>query len=254
MSENTNSARRLLALILSAKQKAENKSAATVWAEVFGLDPQVAEKDPHEVQVRLKAMRDEVDKLERQMRESAFSPDLYVGYLGNIRRVVTVANLAAGWSNYSGSVREDTLLALRYCAEIVPAEIGIAHEELQSILDKINEFRGELETADLPASARQFLLDQLNIMEKGIQDYPIKGGEAVRTAFKAGFSEVVMTEADLATGDAPPKVSKLAKLWRGLQTAANGITEVDKAAIALSHLLEKGPALLEGITKMLPSG
>lgn len=240
MNEYTNPAKRLLRLVEQVTQKPDNLSTAQVWAEVLGLDGQKANDDPHEVQSKLKLIRDELDLIDELMAETPFSPGLYSPYLDRIRRTVSVLNIAAGWSNYKQNLHADTLLALRYCSEILPSEPHISVEELQLVLDKVNELRSEIEALTLSRGVRDFLLRQLDIIENGIHDYPIKGGRAVKDAFKEGFADLASNADSLDKEADKEEASKVARVWGAFRTAGKEFVEADRIATAYVNLIEKG--------------
>lgn len=252
MSKYENSAARLFALISQATEKNGQITTAAIWADVLGLDTQLAEADPHAVQVQLKLVREELDLLERLMRSTNFSSDLYSPFIARVRSAVSVSNLAAAWANYSHFLNAETLLAFRYCSEILPSEEEIDVEALQSILDKIQALRAEIRDATISKAYQDFILHQIEIVERGIHEYPIKGEKAIKAAFAAGLADVVVTEDAIIHESSSEVSSKFVAVWTSLKAAARGITEVDKVAGSLTRLLENVPRAIDAVEKLLP--
>jgi len=240
LNEYANPAKRLLRFVEQVSHKPDQVSTVQVWADALGLDPQIANNDPHQVLIKLKLLREEVDLVEKLMAETPFSAQLYAPYLDRVRRTISVPNSSAGWSNYKQNLQADTLLALRYCSEILPPEPELAMEDLQSVLDKVSELRLEIESLTLSRGVRDFLLRQLDIIENGIHDYPIKGGSAIKNAFKEGFADFASNAYSLEKEADKAEASKVARVWGALQIAGKGFVETDRIATAYVHLIEKG--------------
>ncbi|OED64028.1 hypothetical protein A165_12620 [Vibrio tasmaniensis ZS-17] len=122
MKNYSNSAYRILNLIKAASSVGGNTPTTTVWASVFDLDANVAKSDPYFVHQKLTLFRGELDFLESAMASTNFSEHLYRPYINNVSRAVSVTNISASWSSYSGNLGADTILAISYCAEILPKE------------------------------------------------------------------------------------------------------------------------------------
>lgn len=234
-----------------AKSKPDSHPASMVWASVLGLDADRAPDDPHEVTARLQQIRREIDILEAAMRGTTFSSGLYAPYLENVRRMVSVPNISAGWSQYVHFGNAETLLALRYCAEILESEEAISHEDMQALLDEIHQFRTDITERDISAAAKEFLLHQLAIMEEGIQGYPIQGGRIIKDAFKRGVGDAVTVEESVMHEAGTEQISRLKKLWKGLQAGTKGVADLEKLASNIVSLLEKGSAIVESASKLL---
>ena len=247
MNEFANPAKRLSRLIEDVVQKQDSTSTAAVWAEALGLDPTLAQSDPHEVQAKLTVLRQEVDLTAKLMADIAFSRDLYEPYLDRVRSTISVGNISANGGNYKHYLQVDTRLALKYCAEILPAEPEISMEELQTVLDSVHRLRREIEQSELAPAVREFLLNQLAIIEKGIQDYPIRGGSAIKEAFKHGFAECVSHSDIVQAKENQAETSKVGKIWSDFKSAGKEFVEADRIATSLISWIERGRAILESL-------
>lgn len=245
MNEFSNPARRILQLVKQIAGKPEGKPSTVIWAEAFGLDTKQAEHDPHEVLSKLMLLREEIDLAEKLMADTPFSAGLYKPYFDRVRSTISLSNISASWGNFNKNLQAETQLALRYCSEILPPEPDVSIGELQNILDAARRLREEIGQSELNSVVREFLLKQLTIIEKSIQDYPIRGGVSIKNAFKEGFADCI------ALADAFPKetnqaeISKIGKIWRDLRSAGKEFVEADRIAASLAGLAEKGRALLD---------
>jgi hypothetical protein len=242
LSDYTNSAKRVLKLMEDMARQNPRLATVDVWASVLGIDAAGANNDPHKIQLRLNAVREEVDLIEQQMSETKFSKDLYVPYLDRVRKTVSVTNISASWENYANNLSPDTLLALRYCSEELVSEPEISFDELTELLEKVNALRLEIDSAPLSRPVRDFLLRQISIIERCIQDYPIRGAQSFRQAFHEGATVTASNDIEPATNEEKAEAAKVAWLWTGLGKAAKTVVATDKLATAFMHLVEKGHA------------
>lgn len=239
MTDHRNSAQRILTLIRKALQQSDQMGTAQVWAETLGLDSKIAAADPHEVQKKLGLIRVEIDLTKALMEGTQFSKHLYEPYLDRVKNVVSVHNLSVPWASYKGSLQADALLALDYCAEILPSEPPISMEELQDVLNTVVKLRNEIEALSLSPGIREFLLRQLEIMETGILDYPISGSGAIGKAFREGYVDIVSTNSTVETSNDEEGYSKVLSGWRKFSKSAGEVVTLDRFAIAFTTRLEQ---------------
>lgn len=232
MTEHRNSAQRLLVLINAALQQAENKTTVEIWAEVLGLDSQRTITDPHNVQEKLGLVRKEIDQTRALMEGTPYSKHLYAPYLDRIQNVVSVPNPAAPWAQYRGNLQADTILALGWCSETLAPEPHISMEELQEVLDTVLKLRMELNGLTLSPGIREFLLRQLEIIETGIRDYPIRGSAALNKAVHDGFTNIVSASVTPSTTSDNEGYSKVGKAWQKFREGAAEFVNMDKFATA----------------------
>jgi len=245
MNEFGNPAKRISRLVQLVAPKPDGTSSAVVWAEAFGLDAKRAEHDPQEVLSWLMVLREEIDLTEKLMSSTPFSKGLYEPYLKRVRSTISLSNISASWGTFKKSLQADTQLALRYCAEILPEEPEVSVEELQHVLDAVHRLREEIEKSDFAPAVRDFLVKQLAIIEKGIQDYPIRGGVSIKNAFKEGFADCI-AHADAFPAEADrAEISKIGRVWGALKSAGKEFVEADRIANSLVGLVDKGKLALD---------
>lgn len=237
--EQTNSATRLLALIDKAQRQNSGISTLEAWALTFGHDPASAQLNPHEVIDQLRLMHEEIEHLRRQMPQTLFTSDLYEPALQQTSRLLGLTNLAAGWNSYVTIVREQDLLALRWCSQAVETEIGLTLAELQLLLDSIDAFRTDLESQQMPQPVREFVLHQIELMIQGIKRYPIIGPRAAREAVRRAAGEVV--NVDESVLDTVPQGfrAKTGKFWSTLLTRVEGCEKMVKAVAGIVETVPK---------------
>lgn len=253
MKDLTNPAKRILNLAQEVKGKQENTPMSEVWGEVFGLDIKLVKKEPHLVYEKLRFLRSELDLLEDLMNETQFSISLYEPYIQRVRNTISVVNLTAAWGNYKNNLKEDTILALKYCSEIISSEPSVDPKELEEILSTILKLKQEIEDSALSSGMYKFLINQLTIIENAIQNYPITGGTAIRKAFSEGFTDLATHADNISTANEADKnsASKVAAVWGAMKSAGKEFVEADRIANAYIGLIEKGQAASEAVIGLL---
>jgi hypothetical protein len=226
-------------------------SVAANWANTFGLPWNKENPDVHHVQLKLNALREEVDLLEIQMKATNYSVDLFSPYLGNVRRVVSASNLDMPWQQIRSLLGPDTLLSLKWCAESLAREPEIVKEDLENVLQKIVELRAEVELLGLSVVVRDFILRQLTIIEKAIQDYPIKGGAAIRRGLHDVFTTYTSAEGEPKTEEEKSEVSKLNQVVAFFGKVADGVIKTDKVSKAAISIANSGHTAISSASQFL---
>lgn len=237
--ELTNSASRLYALIDKAQRQNNGRSTLEAWAITFGIEPEAANANPHDVIDRLRLMHDEIKNLRRLMARTTFSPDLYEPALHQVSHLLGITNLAAGWNSYVTAVREQDLLALRWSSQAIENEVGLTLVELQALLDAINKFKEEIESEQLPGAIREFILNQIELLIRGIHQYPIIGPRAAREAVRRAAGEAVDIDETCMRTAPPGHWAKMGKFWNTLLTRVEGCEKMVKAVTGIAENVPK---------------
>jgi len=251
LTDFSNSGKRILNLVQKAQQQQDKISTAEAWANVLGLDSKIAKSDAHEVNQQLVLIRHELDLLEQTMRDSGFSDVLYSPYIRRIRATVTPNNIGAGWNSYKPQLNGETILALRYCAEILEDDPTANFEELEALLSELTEFRSHLDASSMKGATYQFVISQIGIMEMAIRNYPIAGGAAIRKAFSEGFADLNAKAEDLVKEEETEATSRVGGFWQEFKSAGSKFVEADRIANAYIGIINKGQSLAEGAIALL---
>jgi hypothetical protein len=251
LADVTNSAKRVLKLAQKVSKQPEDKSTAEAWASVFGLEEKTAKSDPHPIYSQLQLVREEIESVKRLMTNTGIPSELYIPYLERVSKVVSVTNIAAPWKNYKQHIQPDVVLSLKYCAALLPEEEALSIEELQKILDKVLELRQEIDNSALSGHVYDFLMGQLEIIEKSIRQYPIKGSESIRRAFTDGFADLASRADDLRNEEDRAEAEKVAGIWASLKKAGSAVVEADRIATAYMNLIEKGQSAADAVAGLL---
>lgn len=256
MNKFSNSAKRILNILISLQGKSHQTSAAQTWAGILELNESIVNSDPYELNQKLTLIRDELNFVEKRMKSSKFSEELYKPYIDQLKLLVSPNNLAAAWANYAQYINPETILSIRFCSEILDNEDTVDFKELNDLLIKIDEFRKSLNKTKLPDSTYQFILNQISIIEKAIKNYPITGNAAIKKAFNEGFINFADKSNEFDCVNANENINEkkeLFKMWEKLHSIGKAAIEGDKIATALLNLENKGQLIVEAATKFLNS-
>lgn len=250
--EQTNPAKRLHAIVAVALTQSTGVASLEAWARTLGIDPAAANANPHDVIDRLRLMNDEIGILRRLMQKTQFSTELYEPALQNVLRLLSVSNLAAGWNAYVGAVSAADMLALRWCSQAIESESGLTHSELQTLLDAINLFKESVESEELPESVREFVLHQIELIIRGIHQYPIIGRRAAREAVRSAAGEFMDVDESVSSAAPPAHWENLAKLWRTLLVGVEGSEKLVKAVTGIAETVPKLTNAVSTAASLIP--
>lgn len=254
MNQFSNSAKRILNILISLQGKSHQTSAAQTWAGILGIDESIVNSDPYELNQKLTLIRDELNLVEKGMDNSKFSDELYMPYINQLKLLVSPNNLAAAWANYAQYINPETILSIKYCSEILDNEDTVDFKELSDLLIKIDEFRKSLNQTKLDEDTYQFILNQISIIEKAIKNYPITGNAAIKKAFKEGMMDIIEKNNEIDNINAGENIhekKELFRIWEKLHSIGKAVVEGDKIATALINLCSKGQSLSDTATKLL---
>jgi len=248
MQDFSNPAKRVLNFILEVHNKPDNISAAEVWANAFGLDATKAKSDAHEVNQKLSLLRHELDIVEQQMQQTKFSENLYRPYIQSLRHAITPNSITTAWKSYKVYFKPETILTIKYCAEILEPQSSANFEELQKLLSDLYAFKETLDSSVIDGNTFQFIVSQIEIIENAIKSYPITGSGAIKKAFTEGFSDLNAKAENISE---TAETKKVGKFWEDLGTASDKIIATDRVANALINVFNKGNSLAENIGNLL---
>jgi len=238
--KQTNSASRLYDILLKAYQQAENQQLIAIWGKVLGLESESPESSSFKVSEALLLIKNEIDIAETQMKLTEFSEALYTPYFTRCRKALSVTNLTAGWNGLRPNLKEDTMLCLQFCSEILPKDDAlIEKEELEEFLQIVHELSEKLDNSSIPIALKEVIRKQLSIIYTAIHKYPISGTKSLREGLRAGMNTIVEEEIIIKENIDKEEVSDTLGLFSKFKKMGNGVIEADKIANATIKLVEK---------------
>ncbi len=185
------------------------------------------------------------------MNNTGFSESLYKPYINHIKETVSATNLSGAWEIYRPKLNAETILAPRYCSEILESEQVADFTELETLLQELENFKNKLKEIKIEGVTYEFAINQIDIIEKAIRNYPIAGGRAIKKAFKDGFADINDKAEDLEKKQATTETKEITGFWKKLQKAGDIIVKTDRFANATISILTKGENIIDTATKYL---
>lgn len=107
----------------------------------------------------------------------------------------TSQSLNGRWDTFKNHIDERTLSGLSLLSDVFEtrgAHAGIAAEEIESLLARITELRGEIRSAKLPVTMKTLLLKQLFQIQEALESYSISRIELVMDAVQSTLGLAVI--------------------------------------------------------------
>lgn len=231
MPKNINSASRLHSLLEQTLSEADNTRVLDVWAKLLGVNESNANRKAALVSERLRWMYRELDLVDKQMRESGYSENLYAGAISNIEHSMSAMLLPGSWNSAKQYLTSDTLLSLAYCSEILPDEESqISVDELGQIQLLVDELCASLSASKLPPRLVALIQHHIELIQRALAEYPITGAKALREAARTGLGELIEVKEIAKDSRDTPEMSKLGAAWKKVNEAADIALKAEKLA------------------------
>lgn len=230
MYKNINSASRIHAL-LSIAVSQPNKAIWGVWADVFGVKGANDTETAELVLERLHWLHIELQILQAQAQRASLSSHLYEGALSRIRSALSPVILGSSWEGIRGNLTPEVLLAVAFLNEVLPdEESAISDAELQKISDMAQDLAAALAQSELPEALRRLMEHHLQLIGKALAQYKIHGARALREAGRTALGEIVELKDTVEASKQSEEMSRLGKLWKHVNTAADTALKAEKLA------------------------
>jgi hypothetical protein len=214
MPRHINSAYRALRILRRAVDQNPNLSALDAWVRVFDIKSDDSIDRAFAVTNKLSLLYGEITSAREAMSVGAFSPELYEAAFNNALRAIDPAYLTATWSQFSQRLDPQTLNALAFCSELLPDEENpLGDEDIDSLWARLDELRTDVDKSELPDEVRQFILEQIDIIEAALDNYEITGARAFRRALVDASISYTEHESAVEEHKETPEVKALSGIW-----------------------------------------
>ena len=192
-----NTAGRLLAIFLEAREHQDREATHGVWRDVLNLPAVTGNKlRPEEVaQVygHLVPMLAGLDEIEEEIgQERPEAARLYVKNFVSLRIALTPTNLTGQWQATKVHISDVALHQLELCANELPKEGTVPQAELDQISEAVNKLFDEVRSSDLENALKHWILELLSAIKKSIDNYHIFGAKGLRTTFSMLIGEFTL--------------------------------------------------------------
>lgn len=239
--KRNNSAGRIFKMLHEARRKPDSKKIIEAWSDVLQVEEDDGHSRAHLVAEALSLLRDELNVVENEMTALGFSDDLYLPYLRRCRSALNISNMQASWSSPKAQIKDDTLLSLRLCSELMEdEEVELDEEELNEIVQMVHELRALMENSDLSTEMRVRVRKHLDMISSIVQKTPLVGASALRDGFREGVREIVEDEREIVENSQNEIVAGTVKAWGCVRKAGGAFVEADKVTRATLSVLQRG--------------
>ncbi len=218
--EQTNPAGRLHAILVKAKQS--GGSAFAVWSRVFDEPNTTADQASMEVQIkifsRILQVRQLVDDAEEALLRIDGLSDKYFRPFQRIRPLIQQSISSLTGSDLAGTmmqITEGDMTVLEFCSEKLEElhiEPIVNEAELQEVLQEVNSLFDEVRAATIDAELKSFILDGLEAIRRGINEYRIRGPKRLKEALGEVIGSLAVNRDVVKAGSEEETVGKFEKL------------------------------------------
>lgn len=187
-----NPAQRLLDILEEGQRRSANANCRVVWTEVLE-----AKGQNEQILITRLAKVMELPARISQVLEDHFPNTRWKSthWKSQIENAFISQELNGIWNKFKSNIDSMTLSELGLLSEMFEtrgAHGGIAAEEIESLLARIIELRGEIRSAELPLTMKTMLLRQLFQIQEALESYSISGIEPVMDAVQSTLGLAVI--------------------------------------------------------------
>jgi len=232
MPHNRNFASRLHAFLTTLPQHADNTQVLSAWANAFVVEGADGTRQARLVTEQLSLLANEIDFIRAGMAQANFSQHLYSSTLSALEAALSPMQLPSTWTSVRQYFKPEHMLALQFCGEILPDEEDeISQEDLEGIQTLVTELEAFANTTSTaPVRLKRLLGSQAANIRGALAGYRIAGAKALRDAVRASYGELVEAKDIISEHRDSPEVSKLAEVWRKVNTVADTALKIDGVA------------------------
>jgi hypothetical protein len=170
----------------------------------------------------------ELDALIGQLRILGYSEQSYSPILQAFESRLTLPALMGQWAQNKPAFAACAPPLLVFAESLRSEEQAVSVAELSELSKQVAELIEALKTAELPDYVKQFVLEQIAIINRAIRDYPIAGAKAFKRAVEEGVFHDIEHAEEMANYEKSPEVSKLKDIQGRVVRAAKFTIEFGK--------------------------
>lgn len=192
MDELENPAKRLHALLSSARKQNGKRPSGEVWATVLNIEL----SNQGELLVRIADMIHLVDKVKRSITNlNDANHNLLLERIHNVETIFTNLNFNQAWEVNQKYLDETTMYSLRVCSDVLSKGIGnkeVSEEELKKIQSSVEELLNSTLNAEIDSELKSIVIENLEAIRKSIIGYRINGVDGMRQALEKSIGATIM--------------------------------------------------------------
>tara|TARA_R110002110_G_scaffold213154_1_gene426249 strand:+ start:1973 stop:2755 length:783 start_codon:yes stop_codon:yes gene_type:complete len=212
-----NPAARLLAILEAGRNLSDTKNCREAWSELLG----VKKGDQAVLMGRIgRVMVLSTDIIERLENIGNVKIERYMHWVQPLEKAFTNNNLDGQWKAFKGHVNTHVINYLSITSDFLSLrcpEPTVSETNLNSILTTSRDLIDDIREADLPDSAKEFMIRQLYQVCLAVEEYIIRGSGPLSTAVESAFGYGVLHKESVELAKTDP-VAK--KFWQSMANIA----------------------------------
>jgi hypothetical protein len=142
-------------------------------------------------------------------------PALYEKYLKQLEHIFSLQSFGGHWKNVLARLSSEVMAVLALLPELLPSEHdrALTQDEWDIIKHNLDEVRIVVDQSALPRRVIQFLSAQLELFQRALREYPIRGGISFQEASDVAAAQWLSKQPDIEQHIADPAVQRVASLW-----------------------------------------
>lgn len=209
--------------MLLEKGKQQSGSGYLIWGNVLemNLTPksgnQIDEDTVLEIFYRVTQVRTLTKKAEESLRDiEEINHELYLTPFPRIMPVLRIDNFNTGnFEIYFQAITDGDMAILALGSEELSKrhiEPSIDEEELKEILLSVNHLFDEVQSSSLPKELKTYILTQLELIRRGINEYRITGVARLQEALATTIGSMLLNRDLINQSSDKPEVGRFANL------------------------------------------
>ncbi|UCE58975.1 MAG: hypothetical protein JSU63_16220 [Phycisphaerales bacterium] len=191
MTEDSNPAGRLRAILLAGKEEDRALPAEQIWARLL----KVKEDDHATLLNRLGHVLALPSQIERGLAQiPGIEKERYLNWVPKVKQSFSNLNLAQNWAAFINPIDDAVMDGLGTCSDQlrrVQTSPTVEENQLEEILESAKALFDEVMASTIDQPVRQYLLKHLEAVTRAVEEYQIQGAEVLRAAVHELIGSIV---------------------------------------------------------------
>lgn len=250
MNDKTNCAIRVKHIFEQAQRQA-GKSQGTVWSYVFELEWNPDQLDSS-LYDSLTLLNKEIDLIELKAQELQLPVSLYLTYLNDFRNVCNAANMNERWSDRGGKLHAQHFLSLAWLSHLIDSDGIEDTSAIDELGDELTRLKELVAANDYPDSFSTLFNRQIEIIQKALNGFKIRGADALADGIKETVAETIYVDVTLddVNDDTNETYSSFKKSINALHKCYSKVADNASKVNSIGNVAEKGIKAIEFFSKL----
>lgn len=215
MPEKYNAARRVRNILERAKGASPDATTLNAWTIVLGTKGPEPEHNQFETLRLLGLVNEQINQVRAEVNRLSLSKSDYEGTFINLSNIVTIGNFLVPWRTYQGHITDETLKQLGIFSQLsVVDEPVVPVEDFSTLKAELLNFREEVLHNITDDRLQAFVLKQIDIILRGVREYPIRGAAAIKDGDAAVVALAISESELIKEHQGNENLEKTSRTWK----------------------------------------